>query len=171
MSLCESLLIRGEEAKDQSAVRTVNESAFGRLDEADLVDSLRREGAVIFSLVAEMNEQVVGHILFSRMWIDSPGASLAAVALAPVAVLPGHQRKGIGETLIRGGLERLRDRGERIVLILGHPDYYRRFGFSAERARALESPFPPEAFLAVELGANALGEIRGKVRYPAAFDL
>ena len=171
MSRGESLVIRCEDANDQSAVRTVNESAFGRPDEADLIDRLRKEGAVILSLVAERKKQVVGHILFSRMWIDSPGASLAAVSLAPLAVLPLHQRKGIGGTLIRGGLERLRDRGERMVLVLGHADYYRRFGFSTERARLLASPFPPDAFLAAELCSNALGGIRGKVRYPDAFGL
>ena len=167
----ETPVIRCEDAKDQFAVRTVNESAFGRSDEAGLVDRLRKEGAVILSLVAEVKKQVVGHILFSRMWIDTPSASLAAVALAPLAVLPRHQRKGIGGALIRGGLESLRDRGEQIVLVLGHPDYYRRFGFSTERARSLATPFPPDALLAVELSRNALGGIRGKVRYPVAFGL
>ena len=167
----EGLVIRCENAGDQAGVRIVNESAFGRPDEADLVDRSRKEGAVILSLVAEMRNEVVGHILFSRMWIDNPGTSLAAVALAPVAVLARYQRKGIGGTLIRGGLERLRDRGERIVLVLGHPSYYRRFGFSTEKAGSLASPFPPGAFLAVELSSNALGGIRGKVRYPVAFGL
>lgn len=167
----ESLVIRCEGAEDESAVRTVNESAFGRTDEADLVESLRKEGAVILSLVAEVEKGIAGHILFSRMWIDSPGASLAAVALAPLAVVPHHQGKGIGGTLIRGGLDALRERGEQIVLVLGHPDYYRRFGFSAEKARPLASPFPPDAFLAVELSSKALGGIRGTVRYPAAFGL
>ena len=167
----ESLVIRCEDAEDQSAVRTVNESSFGRPDEADLVDRLRKEGAVILSLVAEIKEQIVGHILFSRMWIDSPGASVPAVALAPLAVLPRHQRKGIGGALIRGGLECLRDRGEPIVLVLGHADYYRRFGFSTEKARSLASPFPPDAFLAADLASNALAGIHGKVRYPVAFGL
>lgn len=167
----ESLIIRCEDAEGQSAVRAVNESAFGRPDEADLVDRLRKEAAVILSLVAEIEKQVIGHILFSRMWIDGPGASVAAVALAPLAVLPRHQRKGIGGTLIRRGLQCLRDRGERIVLVLGRADYYGRFGFSTEEARALASPFPPDAFLAAELASNALAGIHGKVRYPVAFGL
>jgi putative acetyltransferase len=167
----ESVVIRCEDAEDQFAIRTVNESAFGRLDEADLVDRLRKEGAVILSLVAETKKQIVGHILFSRMWIDDPGSSIAAVALAPMAVLPAHQRKGIGAALIRGGLDSLRDRGERIVLVLGHPDYYPRFGFSAEKAHGLVSPFPSDAFMAAELGINAPGGICGKVRYPVAFNL
>lgn len=149
----------------------MNESAFERRDEADLVDGLRREGAVLLSLVAEVNEEIVGHILFSRMWIDNGGGSTAAVALGPMAVLPSRQSQGIGGRLIGGGLDRLRDRGEDIVIVLGHPEYYGRFGFSVGKARGLESPFPPHAFMAIELRMDALVGIRGKVRYPVAFNL
>src|SRR5579883_596626 len=138
------VVIRNETEEDKSGIRTVNEAAFGRTDDADLIDRLRREGAVILSLVAEVDKEIVGHVLFSRMWIDCPAASIAAVALAPMAVLPAHQRMGIGKLLVRGGLDLLRDRGERIVIVLGHPDYYPRFGFSVEKARGLESPFPSE---------------------------
>jgi putative acetyltransferase len=88
-----------------------------------------------------------------------------------MAVLPGHQRRGIGERLIRHGLNLLRGRGEQIVIVLGHPDYYPRFGFSSQRARSLASPFPPEALMAMELRPGALDGIRGKVRYPGAFGL
>jgi putative acetyltransferase len=103
--------------------------------------------------------------------VDRYCRSIAAVALAPVAVLPSHQRQGIGGRLIRAGLDRLRERSEDIVIVLGHPDYYGRFGFSAEKARGLESPFPKHAFMAAELRMNALTGICGKVRYPAAFGL
>jgi len=126
---------------------------------------------MLLSLVAELDRGIVGHILFSRMAIESPGGPVAAVALAPVAVLPGYQRRGIGGRLIRHGLELLRERGEEIVLVLGHPDYYPRFGFSGEKASDLEHPFPPEAFLAIELAPNALDGIRGKVKYAAAFGI
>jgi putative acetyltransferase len=156
---------------ERSAVRSVNEAAFGRRDEADLVDSLRNEGAVLLSLVAEMEQRIVGHMLFSRMSIETSEGSVKAAALAPVAVLPDQQRRGIGKRLILYGLDVLRERGERIVIVLGSTDYYRRFGFSSEKARALESPFPPEAFMAMELRASALDGIRGKVRYPSAFGL
>lgn len=166
-----SVIVRCEKAEDQSPVRIVNESAFGRPDEANLVDRLRQENAVILSLVAEMKKQVIGHILFSRMWIDNPNGSLAAVALAPMAVLPAHQRNGIGGMLIRAGLDSLRDRGERIVVVLGHPGYYPRFGFSTDRALGLASPFPSEALMALELRMNAFSGISGTVRYPAAFGL
>lgn len=125
--------------------------------------------ALCFSLVAELEQRLVGHILFSRMWIDGDGGPVRAAALAPVAVLPGHQGRGIGQRLIRSGLNRLREQREQIVLVLGHPDYYSRFGFSNEKARLLDSPFPSEAFMALELVSHALTGISGKVRYPAAF--
>lgn len=97
--------------------------------------------------------------------------AISAAALAPMAVLPDHQRRGIGERLIRHGLDLLRKRGEQIVIVLGHPDYYPRFGFSSEKARFLESPFPPDAFMAMELSPGGLDGIRGRVRYPTAFGL
>ena len=145
--------------------------AFGRRDEADLVDALRSEGAVLLALVAESERGVVGHILFTRMWIETGHSSLEAVALAPVAVLPEHQTQGIGTRLISEGLSRLRSEGERIVIVLGHPEYYTRFGFSVEKAATLQSPFPPEAFMASELEPGALDGVRGTVRYPIAFGL
>jgi putative acetyltransferase len=168
------LTIRPETAGDRAAVHFVNEAAFGRVDEADLVDKLRAEGVVLVSVVAElapaateMDGRVVGHVLFSRMWIETVGGAVDAVALAPVAVLPEFQRRGIGEGLIRHGLELLQGLGERIVIVVGHPDYYPRFGFSCENARELESPFPREAFMATD----AVSGVRGRVRYPAAFGL
>jgi putative acetyltransferase len=167
------LNVRGESAEiqERSVVHAINAAAFGRPDEADLVDRLRADGAVLASLVAEAENRLVGHILFSRMSIETDTRSVPAAALAPVAVLPEYQRHGIGGRLISRGLEFLRDRGERIVIVLGHPEYYSRFGFSCEHARLLESPFPPEAFMALELSPGALDGIRGKVRYPDAFGL
>jgi putative acetyltransferase len=168
-----NLIVRCEsaETEERSAVHSLNEAAFGRPDEADLVDRLRAEGAVLVSLVATLGERIVGHILFSRMWIETAGGSISAVALAPVAVLPEHQRQGIGGRLIRHGLDLLRGRGERIVIVVGHPEYYPCFGFSSEKARSLASPFPADAFMAMELKPGALDGIRGEVRYPAAFGL
>lgn len=165
------MIVRREtrEAAERLAVRAINEAAFGRADEADLVDKLRSEGVVLLSLVAEVEKRIAGHILFSRMWIETAAGPIPAVALAPMAVLPEHQRRGIGGRLIRHGLELLRRRGERIVIVLGHPDYYPRFGFSCEKACSLESPYPPDAFMAMELSPGALDGVQGKVKYPAAF--
>jgi putative acetyltransferase len=159
------------DAPEHAQVHAVHESAFGRPDEANLVDSLRTEGAVLVSLVAELEEHIVGHILLTRMSIETAAGSVSAVALAPVAVLPEYQRRGIGAELIVRGLDILRDHGERIVIVLGHPGYYPRFGFSEEKARGLESPFPPEAYMALDLTPGALDGVRGKVKYPRAFGL
>ena len=162
----------GEEtAEDWPQVRRVNEAAFGRRDEADLVEQLRAENAVLASLVAQVDADVVGHILFSRMWIEGGEQRVAAAALAPLAVAPAHQRSGIGGELVRGGLEILRQRGESIVIVLGHPDYYPRFGFSCEGTRLLEHPFRPDAYMALELKPGALAAARGRVRYAGAFGL
>jgi putative acetyltransferase len=163
--------VRDEQPRDRESVRIVNEAAFGRADEADLVDSLREEAAVLLSLVAEVAGEIVGHILFSRMTVETEQGPVAAVALAPMAVLPQHQNRGVGSELLRRGLGRLREQGERIVIVLGHEHYYPRFGFSAEKARHLASPFPPEAYMALELNDGALDGVRGAVRYPAAFGL
>lgn len=158
-----------EDAEERSAIHSINEAAFGSQDEADLVDTLRTEGVVLVSLVAEIQERIVGHILFSRMSIETTVGSVPAAALAPMAVLPEHQRRGIGGQLIRHGLNLLRERGEQIVIVVGHPNYYPRFGFSSEKALSLESPFPQNAFMAMELSPGALEGVRGRVRYPAAF--
>lgn len=163
------LTIRPETGGDVAAIREVEEAAFGQPDEADLVDRLRDDGEVLLSLVAEVDGRIEGHILFTRLWID-PG-SVPAVALAPLAVSPTWQRRGIGGRLIEAGLEVLRQQDERIVFVLGHPSYYPRFGFEADKASLLESPFPRESYMALELVPWALDGIRGRVRYPAAFGL
>jgi len=171
MDTTSPLLIRDEQPRDREQVRKVNEAAFGRSDEADLIDRLRVEGAVLLSLVAEFDGQIIGHILFSRMTVETAQGSVAAVSLAPMAVQPDHQGRKIGSQLVGRGLAQLRDRGERIVIVLGHQHYYPRFGFSSEKARYLASPFPPEAFMALELSDGALTGIHGAVRYPSAFGL
>ena len=165
-----------DEVGEREAIHRVNELAFGGPDEACLVDRLRADGAVLLSLVAELESNIVGHILFSRMWIERPGLAgpaSEAVALAPLAVLPERQRQGIGGQLIRRGLDLLSEElGERIVIVVGHPGYYPRFGFSPEMARTLENPFPPEAFMARELIPGALDGIGpARIRYPQAFGL
>ena len=165
------MVIRSQTPDDRAAVRFVNEAAFGRPDEARLVENLWTEGAVLVSLVAERESQIVGHILFSRMSIETAQVSIPAVALAPMAVRPSHQRQGIGKQLVQSGLDQLRAHGEKIVIVLGHPEYYPRFGFSTAMARTLASPFPANAFMALELFRGALDGVQGHVRYAAAFGL
>jgi putative acetyltransferase len=156
---------------ERSAIRSVNEAAFGGHEEADLVDKLRGDEHALLSLVAECEQGVVGYILFSRMWIKTTCQLESAVALAPVAVLAEFQRKGIGQRLIEHGLDVLRSQGERIVIVVGHPGYYPRFGFSTDKAALLEAPFPREAFMAVELSNGALAGVQGPVIYPPAFGI
>ena len=161
--------VRLETAGDIAAIREVNDQAFGGPVEGVLVDALRREGLVIASLVAEDNGVVIGHILFSRVFIHSDSAQVPAVALAPMAVVPARQRSGIGSTLVRAGLDRCRTLGEQIVLVVGHPTYYPRFGFSHALTRQLQCPYAGEAFMGLELHPGALAGICGSVRYPPPF--
>jgi len=156
--------VHEETPEDFDAVRHVNLVAFGGVTEAWLVDRLREDGLALVSLAAEAGGRVVGHILFSRVAIETPDGPIPAAALAPMAVLPGFQRQGIGSELIRAGLEACRKLGEKIVVVVGHPDYYPRFGFSAVLARRLHSPYCGDAFMALELVSGSAG--RG-VRNPA----
>lgn len=164
------LLTRLETAADIAAIREVNTEAFRGTLEAELVDALRHDGKVIASLVAEDRGAVIGHILFSRLSIETATKTIPAAGLAPMAVTPEHQRRGVGSVLVRAGLDRCRTLGEQIVLVVGHPDYYPRFGFSHALTRDLRSPYDSEAFMALELHPGALHGVSGDVRYPPAFE-
>jgi putative acetyltransferase len=163
------IVIRPEIAADKEAILQVNRLAFGGEEEALLVDALRAGGYVRACLVAEVHGELVGHILFSDLPIVAEGTTVPALALAPMAVVPGFQKRGIGSALVRRGLEMCREQGHRIIVVLGHPDFYPRFGFSSELARRLESPYSGSAFMALELVAGALDGVRGTVKYPPPF--
>lgn len=166
--------VRPENAKDHAAIYRVNTLAFGQEDEAKLVDKLRRSADFIpeLSLVAVEEEEVVGHILFSPVTIEAQGGAVSALSLAPMAVRPEFQRRGIGSEMVRWGLEECRRLGHGIVIVVGHPTYYPRFGFTSARAKGLEAPFevPGEAFMALELIPGATDGVGGTVKYPPAFD-
>jgi putative acetyltransferase len=162
--------IRTATRDDDHRVRVVLQRAFGTDEEADLVRALQADGDVIASLVAVVDDQIVGHVLFSRLSIRDDRWQSRASALAPLAVLAEYQRKGIGSALVREGLRRLRDSHEAAVIVLGDPDYYRRFGFSADRAVSLRSRYSGPSFMALELIAGALDGVTGEVEYPCAFD-
>ena len=161
--------VRFEQPGDEAGVRETNELAFGEPLEARLVDALRGMPDYL-SLVATIDERVVGHILFTPVTIEPP-VECRIAGLAPMAVRPAHQRAGIGGQLIRAGLEECRRRGYSAVVVLGHPEYYPRFGFAPAHTFDLtcEFPSPPEAFMAMELEAGALRTIRGVVRYQPQF--
>ena len=166
-----NVAIREERQADHTAVREVNRLAFGQDDEANLVDALRAGRYTRLSLVAERDGVMIGHLLFSRLPIETSNGVVEALALAPVAVLPVCQRQGVGSQLIRDGLTMCRQRDHRIVVVLGHADYYPRFGFSAALAERLRSPFPGPHFMALELVSGALDGVEGEVRYPPPFGI
>ena len=160
-------MIRYARANDHPAIEAVVAAAFGRADEAELVARLRDDGDVIFELVAEENGAVSGHILFSRLWADRSGLF---GALAPLAVRPEGQRAGVGSALVRASLDSAREFGCHGVLVLGDPAYYGRFGFSAQAAVDVRSPFTGlAAFQGLALESAAFdGPLT--VAYPSAFD-
>jgi putative acetyltransferase len=165
-----SMVIRPETIVDHAAIRDVNRLAFAGEGEARLVDALRDGGYAKVSLVAEVDGQVVGHILFSTLPIIAPEGTVEALALAPMAVIPSHQRRGIGSMLVWEAMRNCAELGHRIVVVVGHPEFYPRFGFSAKLAERLKSTYSGPAFMALELVAGALEGVEGDVQYPPPFD-
>lgn len=163
--------VRPERSGDQAAVREVHLAAFEGPAEAGLVDRLRAARATSVSLVAELEGKVVGHILFSPVEIEGAESKLSGVGLAPMAVLPDHQRSGVGSQLVRAGLARCRELGELRVVVLGHPDYYPRFGFVPASTFGIGSDYdvPDEVFMAQELEPGALDGARGIAHYRPEF--
>jgi putative acetyltransferase len=167
------ITIRKERPADIRQVRRLNEAAFGQKSEADIVDRLRHNCPDSLSLVAEERHTIVGHILFSPVTIEGPEPPLTAMGLAPMAVLPRRQRQGIGSALVTHGLDILKERPCPCVVVLGHPDYYPRFGFETASAHGLTCPWedvPDAAFMANILDQELMKNISGVVRYHESFD-
>lgn len=162
--------IRTERPEDSAVVRAINLAAFEGSTEADLVDALRVSASPLISLVAEIEGKIVGHVLFSPMTIDGDH-KLLLMGLAPMAVAPAHQRKGAGSALIRAGLERCKQLGADAVFVLGHPNYYPRFGFQPSARFGVRSDYdvPEGTFLAIELRPGSLHGVNGIVHYHEAF--
>lgn len=159
-------MIRHARPADHPAIAAVVEAAFGQPDEARLVDRLRAAEDVIFELVAVDAGEVAGHILFSRLYADR--TELVA-ALAPLAVRPDQQNAGLGSALVRAGLEQAKAFGACGVVVLGHPAYYPRFGFSTEAAQRIRSPFSGQpGFMALALEPGAFDQPT-LIAYPDAF--
>ena len=161
--------IRDERAGDENAIRRVHLDAFDGEVEARLVDLLRERGKAIVSLVALRAGDVVGHVLFSRVTIEGV-ENASALGLAPVGVLPAFQRTGIGSNLIREGLRRCATAGFDLVVLIGAPAYYTRFGFHAAKPHGLDNEFGVnDEFMVLELREGLLGRVRGLVRYAPEF--
>jgi putative acetyltransferase len=164
-------IVRAETTEDHDAIHLVNEMAFGRRSEADLVDALRAHARPFVSLIALIDEQVVGHISFSPVTVESDTGAFTAIGLAPLAVLPEYQNQGIGSQLVREGLKECQHLGQDIVVVLGHPNYYPRFGFVPACSKGLRSEYDvrDEVFMVAELRPDALAGRQGLVKYHAEF--
>lgn len=159
-------MIRYARPADRPAIAQVVEAAFGQADEARLVERLRASGDALFELVSDDGGDVNGHILFSRLWADSQHLY---AALAPLAVRPGLQRAGVGSALVRASLDSAREFGAHGIIVLGHPAYYPRFGFSADAAAQVRSVYAGgPGFMALALEPGAF-DAPLSVSYPDAF--
>ncbi len=153
-------------------MRVINEQAFEQPAEANIVDKVRRACPDSLSLVAEDGKDVVGHIFFSPVVVETSGRRVTGMGLAPMAVLPDRQRQGIGTRLVKRGLEMLRERGCPYVVVLGHPDYYPRFGFRRASNHGLSTQWegvPDDAFMVLILDGDAMAGTSGVVRYRDEF--
>lgn len=171
---CSPIIVRREKTADIPAIREVNLSAFKGPGEAQVVDLLRESGESFVSIVAEIDGQVVGHILFTpvRLVADT-GETINGMGLAPLAVHPEYQNKGIGSILCEAGVEEMKDRGAPFVVVLGHPAYYPRFGFERASKYALRCAYedvPAEAFMIKIFHPQVLEGLSGVIYYRQEFD-
>lgn len=166
------ILVRDEKPEDVAVIHQVVEQAFGNPAEAHLVDSLRRNGKAIFSLVAEDNGRVIGHILFSEVVIEAAAGQLKGIGLAPLAVSPERQNEGIGSLLTEQGLKFCRRADYPFIVVLGHPEYYPRFGFVPASRFGIKSEYDvrDEVFMVIEIREGSLAGFAGVVRYQPEFN-
>jgi putative acetyltransferase len=159
--------IREERPDDIPAIREVNKGAFGQTQEANIVDALRSNGAVLLSLVATLDGQVVGHILYSPASIGDVGGS----ALGPMAVLPAHQRRGIGSKLVEAGNRYMKDAGWPFIIVLGHPHFYPSFGFKPASALGITCDWdvPEDVFMLLILDEQKMQSVSGLAKYRDEF--
>jgi len=175
----QTVTIRKENSFDHNWVIELTEKAFETLEISDhnegkLVNKLRKAPTFIeeLSLVAEINGQVVGHILFTPITIDNGQQQFQSLVLAPVSVLPEFQKQGIGGQLICAGHEKAKELGFHSSILLGHPDYYPRFGYNPASTWGIKTHIPlpsDDVFMAVELTKGALSKVSGMVIFPPEF--
>ena len=162
--------IRTERPDDFAGIREVHVGAFGGDAAANLVELLRNRQKAPISLVAALQHRVIGHIMFSPVSISGAPEGFRGIGLAPLAVLPEFQNRGIGSQLARAGLEACRKSHYDVVVVLGHTTYYPRFGFLRAKDHGLDNEYDAlEAFMVIELKEGALRGVSGLVRYAAEF--
>jgi len=165
--------VREERQEDIRAIRDVNTRAFGQSTEASIVDALRKGCPDLLSLVAVDSGRIVGHILFSPAVIECEDRTVSGMGLAPMAVLPEAQRRGIGTALVNTGIDMLRKRLCPFVVVLGHAGYYPRFGFERASRYAIRSQWegiPDDAFMVLMLDRTAMQNVSGIARYRDEFN-
>jgi putative acetyltransferase len=168
------ITIRDEQPGDAAAIRELTTFAFGGPCEAQIIDALRTACPGLLSLVAVENGEIIGHILFSPVTVEGKKGTISGMGLGPMAVLPERQHQGLGTSLVRQGLARLREEGCPFVVVLGHPDYYPRFGFMPASMYGLRSQWdgvPDEAFLVIIGNEQTMNGVHGVVRYRDEFDV
>jgi putative acetyltransferase len=166
------LTIRPEYSADVAAIHALNAAAFDTDAEARLVDALRAAGRMVLSLVAEDAEGLAGQISFTKVTLTgADGRVTAGVALGPMAARPGMQRRGVGSRLVEEGLRRLREGGHRFCVVLGHSDYFPRFGFTPTKGFGIrwERDVPPSLFMIQPLREGGLDGLEGVVHYAPEF--
>jgi len=163
--------IRAEHRDDIEAIRALNFAAFGRPQEGGLVDALRANGGISLSLVATIDERLVGHILYSPVSIGCNDKETAGAGLGPMAVVPERQRKCIGAELIRAGNEKLKRLGCPFIVVLGHPEYYPRYGFRPAGAHAIRCRWnvPDDVFMILFLDESGMKGVAGLAKYRPEF--
>lgn len=171
MATTDTIVIRPERPEDSPAVTTINDRAFGGTDESALITAIKESGRPAISLIAWSADAPVGHIFFSQVQIQSEGPTVATLALAPMAVLPAFQRQGIGTLLVEAGLTLCAKQGCQVVVVVGHPTFYARFGFCPASDMGLQSVYSSagDAFMALELSRGVLAGRTGVVEYPVEF--
>jgi len=168
-----NVLIRSEQNEDYDSIKRVNDEAFGQENEGLLVNALRKTSKYMpsLSLVAEMNDNIIGHILFYPVTIKTDEGNFDVLSLAPIAVLPFYQKKGIGSRLVVKGLEKCKETDFDVVIVVGHPTYYPRFGFKPASKWKIQLPIdaPDEAFMAYELKNKTHEKYAGMVILPKEY--
>jgi predicted N-acetyltransferase YhbS len=165
--------IREETSEDYSDIKLINDLAFGQKQEGELIANLRIRPEYIkeLSLVACSGKKIVGHILFFPVTISANGSAIETISLGPMSVLPEFQKKGVGGALIINGMKKAEKMGYKSIVVLGHPGYYPKFGFSRSSLWRIKAPFdaPDEAMMAIELIPGSLEFGGGIINYPGEF--
>lgn len=165
--------IRKEKSSDIEAIKYVNDQAFKQPVEGNIVKKIRNTDSKILSLVAEVENQIAGHIFFSHAEIEGHPEINKGMGLAPMAVLPAYQKQGIGTMLINKGISILKNQNVPFIIVLGHPDYYPKFGFekaSEYGIRCQWAGVPDEAFMILILDKNKMKNIKGVAKYREEWD-